>query len=96
LEEEEEKPAELSEDLLGEVEESPVEENAPTDREDEPLHESELLFRQESFESLSPEELSPDEEAEEEAEAAEIEAPEEEEEQFPNEKKRDDDDKLPL
>lgn len=96
LEEEEEKPAELSEDLLGEVEESPVEENAPTEREDEPLHESELLFRQESFESLSPEELSPDEEAEEEAEASEIEEPEEEEEQFPNEKKRDNDDKLPL
>lgn len=102
LEKEEEKPAELSEDLLGEVEESPVEENTPTDQEDEPLHESELLFRQESFESLSSEELSPDEEAEEEAEASEIEEPEaeeneeEEEEQFPNEKKRDDDDKLPL
>lgn len=104
LEKEEEKPAELSEDLLGEVEESPVEENAPTDGEDEPLHESELLFRQESFESLSPEELSPDDEAEEAPEASEIEAPEaeeiaeeeEDEEQFPNEKKRDDDDKLPL
>ncbi|NCC60378.1 MAG: nucleotide exchange factor GrpE [Verrucomicrobiae bacterium] len=102
LEEEEEKTAELSEDLLGEVEENPVEENTPTDREDEPLHESELLFRQESFESLSPEELSPDEEAEEAPEASEIEAPEaeeneeEEEDQFPNEKKRDNDDKLPL
>lgn len=96
---------ELSEDFLGEVEESPVEENASTDREDEPLHESELLFRQESFESLSPEELTPDEEAEEELEASEIEELEEEEneeeegdgEQFPSEEKRDDDDdKLPL
>lgn len=102
-EEEEEKPEELSEDFLGEVEESPVEETAPTDQEDEPLHESELLFRQESFESLSPEELSPDEEAEEELEASEIEEleeeenEEEEEDPFPNEKQRDDDDdKLPL
>lgn len=75
---EEEKTEELSVDLLGEIEESPSEEdeNDSIEPNDEPLHESESLFRQESFESLSPEELAPDDEennSEEELESPEIE-----------------------
>ena len=76
---EEELPEELGEDLLGEVEESPGEEEDSIDPDDEPPHESELLFRQESFESLSPEELTPDDEEndiEEELESPEIAEPE--------------------